>query len=81
MQMQCFEQDLNAQERQRMYCSVIADKSISDSLLNSETQASCYHLKRTHFKSSSFGLDRSVLRFLPMCIIASKFHYDNSSGV
>ena len=52
-----------------MYCSAVANKSISDSLLNSETQASCYHLKRTHFKSSSFGLDRSVLRFLPMCII------------
>ena len=33
------------------------------------------------FKSSSFGLDRSVLRFLPMCIITSKFHYDNSSSV
>ena len=63
-----------------MYCSVIANKSISDSLLNSETQASCYHLK-THFKSSSFGLDESVLRLLPMCIITSKFHYDNSSGV
>ena len=64
-----------------MYYSAIAHKSIFDSLLNSETQASCYHLKRTHFKSSSFGLDRSVLRFLPMCIITSKFHYDNSSGV
>ena len=64
-----------------MYCSVIANKSISDSLLNSGIQASCYHLKMTHFKSSSFELDRSVLRFLPTCIIKSKFHYDNSSGV
>ena len=64
-----------------MYCSAVTHKSISDSLLNSETQASCcYDLKRTHFKSSSFGLDRSVLRFLPMCIITSKFHYDNSSS-
>ena len=63
-----------------MYCSAITNKSISDSLLNSETQASCYHLKRTHFKSSSFGLDRSVLRFLPMCIITSKFHSDKGTS-
>ena len=39
-------------ERQRVYCSAIADKSIPDSLQNSETQASCYHLKRTHITGS-----------------------------
>ena len=31
--------------------------------------------------TSSFGHHRSVLRFLPMCIITSKFRYDNSSRV
>ena len=31
-----------------MYCSAIVNKSIPDSLLHSETQASCYHLTRTH---------------------------------
>ena len=63
-------------------CLAIANKSIPDSLLNSETQASSYHLKRTHLlghTTSSFSLDRSVLRFLP--IITSKFRYDNSSRV
>ena len=83
-------------------CLATANKSIPDSLLNTETQASSYHLKpaviissqqlssqassyhlkRTHLlghTTSSFGLDRSVLTFLP--IITSKFRYDNSSRV
>ena len=67
-----------------MYCSAIANKSIPDSLLNSETQTSSYHLKGTHFTGSydlELSPDRSVLRFLPMCIITSKFCYDNSSRV
>ena len=36
-------------EGQRVHCSAIANKLVADSLLNSETQGSCYHLKRTHF--------------------------------
>ena len=63
-------------------CLATVNKSIPDSLLNSETQASSYHLKRTHLlghTTSSFGLDRSVVRFLP--IITSKFRYDSSSRV
>ena len=54
--------------------SVLANKPISDSLLNSETQAGCYHLKRTHFESSSFGLDRSVLSFTTINNSSSVWH-------